>query len=525
MSRRTAFRDQKAIRGAFPMLESPAPIYADDEVRATLAKHAAFGDRVNEWAGERKNRHEQDALRFTPRLGHPCTTVPPMTRQVRGAAKAARFAAIGAIVSAALLTGEGAPTSAAVATHPFRNMPLACGTISSATTYDYYSGNYHGKALDFPVAGGTPVLTPVRGTVRVYTNSPTAGNYVEITDHTTGDVHRLLHLQSKDLKSTLDGKYVARGVMVGRVGTTGLSTGNHLHYEVRDAAGNQKSIEMGGPKLTWNRPTGDRQTTFKLKSTNCRSTAGRWVLTNSLKPDVETGNRIRFSFGGTSYIPDAGDWDGDGVDTAGVFQPSTGRWVLTNSLQPHTDTGDRIRFKFGDKKYLPVVGDWNGDGIDTPGLYYRRNGNWVLTNSLKPDLQTGNRIRFKFGDKKYLPVAGNWNGYRGSKIDTPGLYDPVSGRWVLTNSLKPDVETGSRIRFSFGGRTYLPVAGDWDGSPGDNPGVMNLSTGQWVLTNSLQPDVDRTNRVRFKFGNNGVYTPVAGNWDGWAGDNPGVFAH
>jgi hypothetical protein len=65
MSRRTAFRD------AFPMLESPAPIYADD-VRATLAKHAAFGDRLDKWAEERKSRREQDALRAA--LG---TATPP----------------------------------------------------------------------------------------------------------------------------------------------------------------------------------------------------------------------------------------------------------------------------------------------------------------------------------------------------------------------------------------------------------------------------------------------------------------
>ena len=72
MSRRTAFRDQKAFRDAFPMLESPAPIYADEEVRATLAKHAAFGDRVDNWAEERRSRREQDALKAA--LG---TATPP----------------------------------------------------------------------------------------------------------------------------------------------------------------------------------------------------------------------------------------------------------------------------------------------------------------------------------------------------------------------------------------------------------------------------------------------------------------
>lgn len=422
----------------------------------------------------------------------------------------------------------GAPSDSAEAASSVRNyrdMPLACGVTTYATTYDYYGGNYHGKALDFPVAGGTPVLTPVRGTVHVRPNAGNAGNYVEVVDHTTGDSHRLLHLQNNDLRKDLDGKFVAKGVMVGRVGSTGLSTGNHLHYEVRDQNGKQRTVEMGGSILEWDRPTGDRTTTFKLRSKNCRSGAGRWILTNSLQPDIDKENRVRFSYGSSAYIPVSGDWDGDGVDTAGVYAPKTGRWVLTNSLTPEVDRSDRIRFTFGSKIYLPVVGDWNGDGKDSPGVFSRSDGRWVLTNSLRPDVDRSDRIRFKFGNRNYLPVAGNWNGYAGSGRDTVGLYNPLTGAWVLTNSMKPDRDKTNRVRFRFGGRNYLPVAGDWDGSPGDNPGLVNVSSGLWVLTNSLRPDVDTSNRVRFKYGRDGVFTPVAGNWDGYPGDNAGVFAH
>jgi hypothetical protein len=148
----------------------------------------------------------------------------------------------------------------------------------------------------------------------------------------------------------------------------------------------------------------------------------------------------------------------------------------------------------------------------------------VLTNSLRPDIRTNDRIRFKFGNRNYLPVAGNWDGYRGSTNDTPGVYNPLNGKWVLTNALRPDIRTNDRIRFRFGGRNYLPVAGDWDGHPGDNPGVFNPAAGRWVLTNSLQPHIDRRNRVVFSYGS-AVWTGVAGNWDGYRGDNAGVFAH
>ena len=65
MNRRTAFRDQASFRAAFPMLDTPAQIYASPEVRANLKTHADFGDKV-EKAGEKRRQltRELGALRI-----------------------------------------------------------------------------------------------------------------------------------------------------------------------------------------------------------------------------------------------------------------------------------------------------------------------------------------------------------------------------------------------------------------------------------------------------------------------------
>src|SRR5689334_9175721 len=74
----------------------------------------------------------------------------------------------------------------------------------------------------------------------------------------------------------------------------------------------------------------------------------------------------------------SGDWNGDGVDTPGLFDFTSGVWLLRNS----NDSGDpQIVFQFGDEGEpgIPVVGDWDGNGTDTIGLV--RGGDWFLRNS------------------------------------------------------------------------------------------------------------------------------------------------
>jgi murein DD-endopeptidase MepM/ murein hydrolase activator NlpD len=92
----------------------------------------------------------------------------------------------------------------------------------------------HGAAfhpgIDLAAPYGSPVYATADGTVlRAGWNSGGYGNLVEI-DHGRGIVTRYGHM-SKILVSA--GQKVTRGQEVGEVGSTGRSTGNHLHYEVR----------------------------------------------------------------------------------------------------------------------------------------------------------------------------------------------------------------------------------------------------------------------------------------------------
>ena len=92
----------------------------------------------------------------------------------------------------------------------------------------------HGAAMhpgiDLAGSYGTPIYATADGTVlRAGWNSGGYGNLVEI-DHGRGITTRYGHMSAI---LVTPGQHVTRGQQVGRMGSTGRSTGNHLHYEVR----------------------------------------------------------------------------------------------------------------------------------------------------------------------------------------------------------------------------------------------------------------------------------------------------
>jgi murein DD-endopeptidase MepM/ murein hydrolase activator NlpD len=84
--------------------------------------------------------------------------------------------------------------------------------------------------IDLAGPVGTPIQATAEGVVlRAGWNSGGYGNLVEI-DHGRGITTRYGHLSAIDVVA---GQKVTRGQLVGRMGSTGRSTGSHLHYEVR----------------------------------------------------------------------------------------------------------------------------------------------------------------------------------------------------------------------------------------------------------------------------------------------------
>lgn len=96
-----------------------------------------------------------------------------------------------------------------------------------------YSANHTG--IDFLCPAGTPILASEAGNVFFAGWKPGGYGYCVFLQHPDGMVTIYEHLL-KDIPVTV-GQAVQRGQVIGYSGSTGNSTGPHLHFEMRDASG------------------------------------------------------------------------------------------------------------------------------------------------------------------------------------------------------------------------------------------------------------------------------------------------
>jgi murein DD-endopeptidase MepM/ murein hydrolase activator NlpD len=130
-------------------------------------------------------------------------------------------------------TGFATPAPIAGVSVPSR-MPLDDATLTSnfgMRTHPVLGGRRNHKGIDLAQPIGTPVYATADGVVSKAEPFSSYGNYIQI-EHGGQMQTRYAHLSGYAVAA---GEQVHKGQLIGFVGTTGRSTGPHLHYEVRVA--------------------------------------------------------------------------------------------------------------------------------------------------------------------------------------------------------------------------------------------------------------------------------------------------
>lgn len=347
---------------------------------------------------------------------------------------------------------------------------------------DKSSSGYHtGREVDWNALGvasrdcGWPVLASAPGTVRNLTHR-SYGKYVLI-DHGNGWQSLFAHLSDFALPQRAP---VDRATVVGYVGTTGASTGCHIHHEQR-FRGKRMDVVVHGRKV------GDGEV---VSSDNGRE------------------------------LPLVGDWEGDGIDDVGLYDAATSTFSFFDASG---EAAERCSQRFGTRGDVPVAGDWDGDGVSTVGVYRPSEARFYLTDDAEAcgALSARDVVQVQFGSTSVgdrTPVIGDWDG---DGLDNVGLYrdsDPEAQRQIARFHLGPDREPHPILpieelwRVPFGARGDLPVAGDWDGDGDDEVGVWRVVRGEgtFFLDADLSGGIAEFSPI--PLGESGDL-PLAGNWD------------
>ncbi|MEE1752172.1 M23 family metallopeptidase [Streptomyces sp. SP18CS02] len=207
---------------------------------------------------------------------------------------------------------SAAPTAAAAA--PVFKAPYPCG---QRWTYSHHSAEVR-RALDFVrgdggTTAGTPVLASAAGTATRHSQPTGAGNYI-VVDHGGGWTTYYFHLSSYSVAS---GAQVAQGQQIGVTGSTGNSSGAHIHYEqLYNGAG--QNIVINGAGLSY---PGSYHQAYLTSDNGCGGGSGTpfntWGSGVNVRADARLGAAVVTTLSGPTAVRVLCQKQGDTVNAEG----------------------------------------------------------------------------------------------------------------------------------------------------------------------------------------------------------------
>ena len=168
---------------------------------------------------------------------------------------------------------------------------------------------------------------------------------------------------------------------------------------------------------------------------------GTWYMRASYTTGV-ADNVVGFGYASDAAV--CGDWDGDGVETVGMYSPTT-KLFYTRNINTNGPADSLFVIANAPSGGTPVAGDWANTGKDGVGVVNA--GNWYLKNTT---IDGNADYIFSYGAGS-TPVVGDWDGNGTTDI---GAYYQNNGLWNVRTSPSSGAPTGS---FTFGGSGYKPV--------------------------------------------------------------------
>jgi hypothetical protein len=360
--------------------------------------------------------------------------------------------------------------SAAAAMAPDFEAPFQCGQEWQAQPRAGHSPSVYSVDFNRDEDFRAPVRATAPGVVTTVADvgGTSYGKYIRIDHGRSGWQSLYAHL---DAQFVVDGQRVDQGAIIGLLGTSGGSTGPHLHFE-QLLDGTVAHATFHGDRLVYN---------TEIRSLNCADVpvSGDWdgngrtevgvfrprPGTNTFRLRHKDGTATVVRLGLPGDVPVTGDWNGNGITDVGVWTRQTRIFLL------RTDAGRTRTIRLGGLRDVPVTGDWDGNGRTEVGVFNPRR------HTFRQRAADGTVVDVRFGAVGSTPVTGDWDGDGRTDL---AVHD-VGRSWTFRS------RTGVAATESFGGVGGIPVSGDWDGDGTEEPGTWGPADAIFRLQSEATP--------------------------------------
>jgi hypothetical protein len=354
---------------------------------------------------------------------------------------------------------------------------------------------HHGVDIGTYGIKGVPVVAAADGVIKYVNWSSEADDLNEercctlAIQHADGWETWYIHMNNDDpgtdnglawgiAEGILPGVEVKAGQLIGWDGDSGNAEGTipHLHWEVHlngavvnptphaDAA--LRILEAGAVAVEPACAEG-----LVCDSVVSVESSGVWSLWDQIEWPAE---KTSFYYGNPGDLPFMGDWDGDGIESPGLYRQLDGFvYVRHSNTQGIAD----LEFFFGNPDDVPLVGDFDGDGRDSVSIWRISEARVYIINELGADGEGLGAADYfiDLDSSSFVPFVGDFDG---DGTDTIGYHDPSNSTVSLRNSNsagEPDAT------FSYGDPGDRIIVGDWDGDGDDTVGTYRTSNGRLYL--------------------------------------------
>ena len=379
-------------------------------------------------------------------------------------------------------------------------LPFPCGESWTGSTRSSHSPSAYSVDFNRTDDFGDPVVASAAGTVKVADTVDNSGygKWIQLT-HGNDESTIYAHLNGLVVKV---GQQVEQGELIGYLGTTGRSTGPHLHYEQRKGSTvlrpyiHAKAYVYGtsvsqncpvaptDPGTVDPEPAPEPLTNVPLAANAVLDAKADLTIFRRVDPGRfrirQPGTKaLGISMGTSTDVPLLGHWDGGSYARPGYFRPSTNTFVLRTA-------GGNRSITFGQAGDVPLAGDWDGDGTTDIGV--RRGSTFIKR------MADGATWTVNLGATTDVPVIGDWNRDR---IADLGVYTPSTSRFrlrVLGTTWKTQITS-----VTFGAPGTIPswATGTATGSPTSACGTRATATFSLRRTGQPTNASSWTQRIRF----------------------------